>query len=150
MNRKHGSKKAQAWSVDLIIGVVVFLLLIVILYSLLANQPVKDTTLRQQADNVYARLDVKTTSGDYGADPTLPKIIVANSINNSAINKLYIYATGYDDLRQKLGINGDFCIVMVDDEGAIVPTYDSNGVPRFSQGNVNDNLYISDGIVCGQ
>jgi len=151
LKTKGNSKKAQTWSLDLIIGVVVFLLLIVILYSLLAGRQQEELQLRQQADLVYARLE----AGRSLAGASLPKAIEGNSIDPQEIYELY--QLPYEQLKSELGVTADVCIVIVDEtingEEAIVPISDPGGTDsevRLSAGTQEDQVIITkNGIFCG-
>ena len=133
------NKKAQTWSIDLIMGVVLFLLLIVIIYALLRAEVPRETQLRTSADQVYGKLDNNPTSG-------VPQIVRGNSLSEDQLKILY--AMDYEELKAKLGITGEVCILIVDDFGGIV---EITGVSRSSYSiGEGTELEIADGIYCGQ
>jgi len=139
VNNINKKRKGQAWSLDLIIGVVIFILVVVILYSVLSTNTPKNTKLRQQADTVSSRLERGTAEAN-----NLPSIIQGSELNQTALGELYMNSSNYEALKTELGIKGDVCIVLVDELGGIV---DINGKTSF--GNPSDNLNLSKGIICG-
>ena len=133
------SAKAQAWSLDLIVGVVIFILVVVVLYSVLSTETSDEKKLREQADSVAAKIEEKV------ANPLgLPGLIVDDNINESALLVLYENSTNYDEIKARMGIQNDFCILIVDELGGIVTVGN-----RTSFGNSEDNLSMSQGIICG-
>lgn len=135
-------KRGQTWSIDLIIGVVVFMLVIVILYALLSTDPDEEHVLRQEADIVYSRLDAETS------DTEISHIVEGQRIETTKIKELY--SMNYDELKGALGTRGEFCIVIVDDDNRIIPV-EEEGVTYLSGGNPDHGLIISkdSGILCG-
>ncbi len=130
------NKKAQTWSVDLVLGVVIFLLVIVVIYSLIASRPVKDNQLRDDADRIYSKLSNESTNND-----NIPQIINGNSISQDDLANLY--GQNYTELKSKLGIKYDFCIIVVTDQNGIIST--TNG---SSLGNKKD-IVIGNKMYCG-
>lgn len=129
-------KRGQTWSVDLVIGVVIFLLLVVVFYSLFAVDRGEYTVLREEADYALGALSQgsSTVTG-------VPKIIQGQRLNQTELQALY--ATDYATLKAQLGITSDFCIVVVDDTGGLVQV---GG--KYSQGTGSD-LELAEGIFCG-
>ena len=136
MNKK---RKAQAWSMDIIIGVVLFLVILVAVYALVVSSG-PNFRLRGDANKVYSQLDARTSSlGIHLFD--------GNRISQEGINRLL--NENYDELRTKLGISGDFCIVLTDKHDAI---YNLSEVAGREEGRrtYGGNITISvDGLVCG-
>lgn len=120
---------------------VIFILVAVILYSVLSTRTPEDTKLRQRADLVSAKVGQELTITN-----NLPSEIQGQEINITALELLYSRSSNYDSYKTQLGIQGDFCIVAVDELGGII-SFGSNN----SFGNPNDNLSLSDtsGIICG-
>lgn len=119
----------------------IFILVVVILYSVLSTNTPENTKLRQQADTVSSKLE----RGTAGAN-NLPEVIQGSEINQTALEDLYANSSNYEALKTQLGIKGDVCIVVVDELGGIVTI---NGKKSF--GNPSDNLNLSkvNGIICG-
>jgi hypothetical protein len=141
MNKKN--LKAQAWSIDIVIGVVLFLILIVVIYTLIATNPVNDAELRRNADLLHSKLDSTKNTDD-----SIPKILTDNKLNPEELKNLL--DENYNEMKAALGLTQDFCIVI---------TYTSGGIyeidtDKYSYGNSADNLNLgkdSDGaiIYCG-
>lgn len=145
MLKKRINKKAQTWSLDLIIGIVVFLLLIVIVYSLLATVPEDQVRLRQDADKANARFNRGVAQ-----ENSLPAIFDGDEINETELIALFNDNSRYEEFKSNLGIESEICIVLVDELGGIVELDDGSGgtVNSFGNGDVN----ISKGppnIICG-
>jgi hypothetical protein len=134
---ERSNKKAQTWSVDLVLGVVIFLLVIVVIYSLIASRPARDNQLRDDADRIYSKL----SNGSTGSD-NVPKVLNGNSISKEDLAKLY--GQNYDELKAELGIKGDFCIIVVTDQNGIINTTNGSSI-----GNKKD-IVIGDKIYCGE
>ncbi|MCF7871756.1 hypothetical protein K9L97_01870 [Candidatus Woesearchaeota archaeon] len=138
--KKINTKKAQAVSIDMVVGVVIFLLILVIVYAVLNSNTTENEKLNTEADNIVSKLD-RTTAQAYG----LPSVIQESEITEE--NLALLYSSNYEEIRSKLGLpaNTEFCIVVVDELGAI-KTYGSNN----SIGNKNDELTIGENVICGQ
>lgn len=103
-------RRGQAWSVDLVVGVLIFLLVIGLFYSLLSRNINDDTTqLKVESETVANKLSDNTmnsllTNGE--VDPEKMKTFTEKEIS---------------ELKAELGVNNDFCIFFEDDTGNIVP-----------------------------
>ncbi|PIN80838.1 hypothetical protein COV13_02955, partial [Candidatus Woesearchaeota archaeon CG10_big_fil_rev_8_21_14_0_10_32_9] len=106
-------KKGQAWSLDLIIGVVLFLLILVVVYSLLSSKPTQNNELRSDADKIFTKMDAINNPSQ-----NLPKVVQGNSLSEDELIKLY--GLSYDELKAEMGVTEEFCIVVVDDFDSII------------------------------
>lgn len=133
-------RNAQAISLDLIIGVVIFLLILIVVYSVINAETPKEKKLRIYADSVVAKLEKGIAQG-----ANLPGILNEDELDESELDKLY--GMDYQEVKRRLGLPGntEVCIVVVDDLGAIKEY--NNSISSF--GNEDDNLTISSGIICG-
>lgn len=143
VKKKVSGRKGQTWSMDLVVGVVIFLLLVVVLYSLLATEGPEDEKLRIQSEQVLTRIDAENND-----TMDLPGVVVGNTINEEALKELYASGS-YEDIKAKLGIEGEVCIMIVDDTGGIIQ-FDVGGNDKLSFGNTGDNLEITPGVYCGE
>lgn len=138
-------KNAQAISLDLIIGVVIFLLILVVVYSVINTETPKEKKLRLYADSVVAKFEKGIAQG-----AGLPGIANNDELDEAQLDALY--GLSYDEIKSKLGLPGntEICIVVVDDLGAIRDYNDT----KYSFGNIGDNLQISNQggtrLNCGQ
>ena len=137
MNKiKIMNTKSQSWSMDMIFGVVIFLTLAIVFLGLMISS--SDTfNLRSEADNIFSRLDSNSGFEEL-------RIIEGNTIIFSRLQTLA--AKDYEVLKAELGINADFCIVLVDSEGGIINVTGD----RTSIGNPAHGINISGSILCGQ
>ncbi|MGV8168455.1 MAG: hypothetical protein ACP5N3_00195 [Candidatus Nanoarchaeia archaeon] len=136
MKKRNSNKKAQTWSIDLVLGVIIFLLVIIIIYALLVSKPASNDQLRDDGDKIYSKLDSKS-SGEDG----VPNIVQGNSLSAEELENLY--KEDYDTLKTKLGITNDFCIIVVTDNNEIINTAEGS-----SMGNGKD-IEIGDNVYCG-
>jgi hypothetical protein len=133
---KKYNKKAQTWSVDLVLGVVIFLLIVVIIYSLIASGPSKESQLRDDADKIYLYLNENENNQD------IPDLINGSAISEEELGKLY--DESYDDLKQKLGITSDFCIIVVTDNNALVNVNGKSSIGNGEDVLIGPNTYCGD------
>lgn len=136
------NKKAQTWSVDLVLGVVIFLLVIVIIYSLIASRPNKENQLRDDADKIYVNLAGDKASAEENNLGEVPKIIEGNEISAEELEELY--SEDYQALKEKFGITSDFCIMVITDDNALI---DFNGNSSIGD---NKSITIGNTMFCGE
>ena len=104
------NQKAQSWSVDIILAVIVFMIAFFIFYAMLESNPeTKVSDLKEEASIVI---------GQVGDDESPLKAVDNGAIDVNEWNKLQAY--NYDDLKRKLRTGGDFCIYIEDERGNIV------------------------------
>ena len=133
-------RRGQGFSIDLLFAVVIFILIITLFYSLLSDSKDNDTSgLQYEADVLSAQLsDESSTNEKY-------VVVVKGEINSLAIAKLYDdISNDYDDVREELNIQGDFCIFLEDEEGKLIPIGNktSAGSPDLSLGEYDCNEVI--------
>ena len=122
------NSKAQTWSIDVILGVILFLSAFFIFYSLLNQNFNKTDSLKQEASSVIKEV----SSGD-----SLIRIVDNNELNITRIGMLKNIS--YDELKFKFRIEGDFCIYIEDEEGNLVlinNSYRSIGSPMINVSGV--------------
>ena len=136
MMKKRG--QGQSWSLDIILAFVIFVLIIGIFYTLLnTNRGVKTEHLQLEANTVANTLDAST-----GLNSTF-SIMQKGTIDSQRLTLLY--NTTYNTLKTQLGIQGDFCIYIVDQYGNLITVNTSKGELN---GYGNGNLSIN-GVPCG-
>lgn len=125
-------KQGQAWSIDMIIAVVIFVLIISILYSVLNRQAETDLVdLQVEANTLAAKLK----------DPNSP---VCNVISGTTLDEAKLrecFTNNPDYIREQLGLKSNFCIYVEDSEGRII--YIDN------RAGVGDNDLIIGPTPCG-
>ena len=126
-------KKSQAWSMDVILAVVIFIGAFFLYYVLASsNRGEKTGNLKEDALSVLKQISSEGSS---------LKIIDRQTINDTKIGELK--NMNYDQLKNTLRVNGDFCIYIEDDQGKIVP------INQSYMGVGSSSMNIS-GIPCGQ
>ena len=102
--------KAQSWSLDITLAIIVFIVAFFIVYGLLNESPnTRISAMREEASIILQQ--IVSSDAPY-------RIIDSDEVNTSKLNELK--NTSYDELRRILRIEGDFCIFMEDDKGYIV------------------------------
>ena len=104
------NKKAQTWSVDIILGILVFMGAFIIFYAVLNQSPnTKVKNLKQEASIVIKQVS---------SDDTQLRIIDQNELNISRAGELKNLS--YEELQKRLRIEGDFCIYIEDENGNVI------------------------------
>ncbi|MBU1976246.1 MAG: hypothetical protein KKG59_07630 [Nanoarchaeota archaeon] len=108
---QKSKSKAQAWSIDLIIAGVIFILVITIFYTLLAREPKADLQELKREGNFIGKKLADPLAGDCA-------FLEDNEVNPEKI--VACYATLPEDFKKENNINSKFCIYLVDQEGKII------------------------------
>ena len=118
-------KKAQSWSIDIALGVVIFIVAFFIFYGILnANPNTNANKLKEEAT-----LIIKQATAEGGTIA----IINGNQLNVSKINELKNLS--YDELKRRLRVESDFCIYFEDEKGYLVlinNSYKGVGAPNIN------------------
>jgi len=110
--------KGQVWSTDVIIGIVIFISVIALFYSLLSDKGEdKEALLKANAERVLLKLST---------DPELKVIEEGNEINITKLGDLT--NLDYEELKKKLGVQGDVCLYLEDENGRVVPINGKTGI----------------------
>ncbi len=103
-------RRGQAWSIDLVVGVLIFLLVIGLFYSLLSRNVNDDTTqIKIESESIANRL----------SDNSEYSLLENGEINSDKIKDFS--NKNIDQLKAELGVKNDFCIFFEDDAGHIIP-----------------------------
>ena len=120
--------KAQSWSIDLALALVIFLIAFLVFYFLINESPsTKASALKEEASTVVKQLS---------SDDSTFKVLSDKDVNVTRLIQLKNNYT-YSDLKRYLRIEGDFCIYFEDDKGFIVlinNTYRGVGAPSINLG----------------
>lgn len=122
-------KNAQSWSIDLIIAVIIFMLVIAIFYAILNSR--SEPTIETLEDD--SRIALATLS---------EQLIVNGVINEDKFEEFCLKS--YEQVKSDLKIENDFCFYLEDKDGNIISC--NNG--KVGIGNEQD-ITISTGIACG-
>jgi len=122
-SRRH--RKSQSWSIDIILGVIVFMAAFFVFYALLnADQGSKAGSLKEEASVIIKQVT---------ADNSLVRVIDSNEVNISRLNELKNLS--YDELKRRLKIEGDFCIYLEDEKGNLILI--NNSYKGIGAANIN-------------
>lgn len=96
--------KAQSWSIDVALGVLVFIVAFFIVYALSGSNPnEKASSLKQDASVVIKQVSSQQELND-------------------------LKSSSYKDLKQKFKVDGDFCIYLEDEKGNLIPMGNQRGI----------------------
>lgn len=117
--------KAQSWSIDIALGVIVFMAAFFILYALLNSNPAaKAGILKEEATAIIKQV---------ASEDDLLRTVDSNEINLSRIAELKNMS--YEELKRRLRIESDFCIYIEDEKGNLIlinNTYKGIGSPNIN------------------
>ena len=119
------NSKSQTWSIDITLAVIIFIGAFFIFYLLLyQNSNTKASNLKDEALVIIKQI----SSGDSSM-----KIVNKNELNISKINELKNLS--YEELKQRLRVEGDFCIYIEDENGNILLL--NNSFKGIGSSNIN-------------
>lgn len=127
------AQKAQSWSVDIMMAVVLFIGAFMLFYLFIYGDSGDNAAqLSKEASVIISQVS---------SDESPVKVVDGNELNASKISQLRNMS--YDELKRSLRAENDFCIYFEDENGNIVQINDSyNGV-----GSPDINV---SGTPCGQ
>jgi len=119
--------KAQAWSLDILLALVLFIGAIFVFFAFFLNSPgSKEKELQREAAHIIENL---------GSEDTNISIIEKTSINNSKLDTLL--QQNYSVIKNKLRIQNDFCVYIEDENGNILYLNSSTIAKGSSKINVS-------------
>jgi cytoskeletal protein RodZ len=136
-------KRGQVWSMDLIIAVIVFLLAVGIFYFF-TNERVNEGESKlvveseNAAETVLSDTDVGLLEGD--------------AINETKLEEMVRRSqTDYEGLKRDLGVQNDFCVVMLDENENVILLSDGtiHDLVGFGSPDLNVTIEGKTGF-CGQ
>jgi hypothetical protein len=140
--REEEMERGQAWSMDLIFGVLIFMLAIGVIYAMLTYKAKENTEpLRIESEVISQRLTANQTT-----DALFP-IAPHNTLDEDKLGKLT--DLDYEELRQRLGVQREFCIYLHDEQGNLIYIQDSLGNRYTGIGSATGELNLS-GKECGK
>lgn len=141
------NSKGQTWSMDLVVGSVIFLFVLAMFYTILIVGQDDQELVRQESERLVAAFD-----SDVNPEPSMRQFMTGSNINREDLIDLYVNEE-YDAIKNQLGLTGDFCILLTMDTGGgeeIILSLSNTGTGNHSFGNAED-LYIDreQTMVCG-
>lgn len=110
--KKEEMERAQVWSVDVLLAVVIFVAVILIFYTTMnRNRTTELQDLEAEAGNLKLELEQNYLFG-FLIDDEIDEAKFQAFIENVTYN--------YTALKEKLGIKGEFCIFFEDSEGNVI------------------------------
>jgi len=132
-------KQGQAWSMDLVVGVLIFLLVAGIIYSLLIDRDSNDVgPLRLESEVIATKLT---------ADSSGENLAVAENNVLDSTKLVELADKDYEQLKSELGVQREFCVFLTDDSGNLV--YIAATGKKFNGVGSNDGNYNLSGVPCG-
>lgn len=139
-------RKAQAWSMDLTIGVIIFLLVVSLFYVIYdKNTDNNMTRLKLNSETIATKIIDDNKIGLI-QDKTISKERIKEILNDPS-------GEGYEKLKQELGVEKDFCIFLEDEKGNLVNmTFfdDDNNYWSYTGIGPKNNKFNLSGIPCGE
>ncbi len=133
-------KRGQSWSIELIISLSVFVVIIIGLFVSFSTQPTNPVQeLQAQSQQFISRFFATDTSNQQ-----VYSFIENNNVNDQKLAQLQ--ATDYSEIKKELGLSDDFCIILVDSNNNIIPIVAANGSTYYAIGS--GNIQLGNGVTC--
>ena len=122
-------KKAQTWSLDVMIAVGIFIVVVITFFYIIdqTSKTSKTEELTTEGETIPDILISSETGENLSA-------VVEKKVNEEKIMELA--NKNYDDLKKELGIKGDFYIHFEDEDGNIIYIDDEEGIVGIGSGEV--------------
>ena len=132
-------KKGQVWSFDILLAAGLFILgFVIFMYVIsLDTESERVAKLKYEADVISQKI----VSTGYNIDNDAV-FVINNKVDRTRFKNLS--AIDYDELKSRLGVENDFCIYVVDEQGKII---NITGNSTFGIGDPDAKI---DGIPCGK
>lgn len=125
-------RRAQVWSMDVIIAIIIFLFSIgVFLFFTLEQESGQEQTRLTVQSRLIADYLTESVLQNGAVDEGKLQNFVADSVSN------------YDQVRGNLGVRDDFCVVFIDENGDLILVTDGTNM-RAGIGNDDLNLSLVD------
>jgi len=134
--KKEEMDRAQVWSIDVLLALVIFVAIILIFYTTISSkQSPKLKELQLEAGGLKTELE-KHPDLNFLNSETIDSTKMQNFTKKVEEN--------YTSVKEQLGVRGDFCIFFEDEEGNLIPIDGKNGIGKNSS-----DINIT-GTPCGQ
>jgi hypothetical protein len=123
-------ERAQIWSIDVLLAVVIFISIIIIFYATISsNEPLSVKELQNEAERLRVELERNQNLGFINKDSIDP----AKLDNFAALS-----IANYDSVKERLGVRGDFCIYFEDENGNLMLVRDNRSGIGSASINISD------------
>jgi len=127
--------KAQAWSMDIALAVVIFIVAFFVIYNIVASRAPSDISgLQQEAERISKEIISQNSS---------LSLVDGEILNETKI--LNLSGQNYIELKKKIRIENEFCIYFEDEEGNVINITDASGRYALSIGYPEINI---SGVPC--
>jgi hypothetical protein len=127
--KKEEMDRAQVWSIDVLLALVIFVAIILIFYTTInAKQNPRLKDLQIEAGGLKSELEKNPNLGFINVD-TIDSERMQNF--NSQVE------SNYTSVKEQLGVRGDFCIFYEDESGNLIPVNGKNGMGNTSEILIN-------------
>ena len=126
--------KAQAWSMDIILAVVIFIVAFFAIYNIVGNKAQSNVhDLNQEAERISKEATSENSS--------------LSMVNEDVLNETKILSLlgNYSEIKEKIRVDNEFCIYFEDEEGNLI-IFNSSSYQNIS-GIGSSEINISD-IIC--
>lgn len=122
-------QKAQSWSIDVALGVIIFLVAFFVFYAILNANPNTGVKGLKEGASVVIK--------QFASEDATIRVIDKSQVNESRLNELK--ELSHEELKRIFRIEGDFCLYFEDEKGNIVLINNSYSGIGSSNINLGDN-----------
>ena len=130
------NSKAQTLSIDLMIGIMLFLGMLIVFFGVMmfTANPVDVSSLDSEAEFLVKTLD----SEEFG-------IMEENQVSEEELQALATKT--YDEVKSDIGMGTEFCIFLEDEEGNVIPIETEEGLYVYGVGS--NKIEVGENMRCG-
>jgi len=133
-------KTAQTWSIDLIIAMVIFILIITIFYAMISSpETTRTRELQEEGQKISAKLESSATACD---------LLDQGDISRDQLN--LCFQSSVDEFRRKAGIRNRFCVYLQDQNGRTIAFERLQSGSLVKQMGFGDPELTLAGVPCGE
>lgn len=137
-------RRGQNWTIDLLVGFIIFLSVAIFFYTVTRANLQEDTSFSDTSGAVIEQLNAENYPDGYNETP-LP--IQGYSLDQQELRELY--SQNYSSVKDELNIQDEFCLTVVDANGSLIPV-NVSGNETYSFGRGEGRVLVGDDIVCGE
>ncbi len=135
---KKVNSKSQTWSIDILIAVSIFIVaLIVLFYFLNTPSDQEYSNLQKESDSLPGSIISSESSS--ATDITF---VVGNEVDRERLKNFT--SKNYTQIKNELGLSGEFCIHFEDEEGRLVDINESPEGVQYTIGSPELVLTVED------
>tara|TARA_B100000315_G_scaffold25988_1_gene22333 strand:+ start:961 stop:1467 length:507 start_codon:yes stop_codon:yes gene_type:complete len=116
-------KKSQAWSLDIMVAIVIFIGTIFVFYSIFTNNPGSEAKKLEKDASIVLE-NIASEDPDLG---------IVDGIEVDVVKLQELLGEQYSEIKDKIRTDSDFCIFLEDEKGDVIYI---SGEPGIGSGNV--------------